>query len=44
MREFILHFWSGKGEEWSRESTLFFYLCKCFIINQLSECGLKGAY
>ncbi len=23
MPEFILHFWSGKGKEWSQESTLY---------------------
>ena len=26
------------------ENQLFFHLCKCFIINQLSNRGLKAAY
>jgi|GEM_PF-5834033 len=26
------------------ENQLFCYLCKCFVINQLSKRGLKGAY
>ena len=26
------------------ENQLFCCLCKCFVINQLSKCRLKGAY
>ena len=26
------------------ENQPFCYLCKYFVINQLSKCGLKGAY